>query len=94
MYRAWRYGSTILHLGKGWHERSASRLCHFTAGEGAPVPIAQEAARAQSRYGSCGIEKNLFPLPAIEPRSSRQSPVAVPTELSRTDVSSLLIEYL
>jgi hypothetical protein len=33
-------------------------------------PIEEEAGGSQSRSGRCGIEKNLLPLPGIEPRPS------------------------
>jgi hypothetical protein len=37
----------------------------------------------QSRSGRCGVEKNLLPLPGIDPRLSISLPVAIPTEPSR-----------
>jgi hypothetical protein len=37
----------------------------------------------QSRFGSCGEEKNPFTLPGIEPQPFNLYPIATPTELSR-----------
>jgi hypothetical protein len=39
----------------------------------------------------CGVEKNLFSLPGIEPRPLSQWSVAVPTELSRLTFILLII---
>jgi hypothetical protein len=35
-----------------------------------PVPIELETGWAPDRSGSCGVEKNILPLPGIEPRAS------------------------
>jgi hypothetical protein len=44
-------------------------------------PLDGRQCGPQSRSGCCGKEKNVLPLPGIEPRTSQ--PVAIPTELSR-----------
>jgi hypothetical protein len=38
---------------------------------------------SQSQSGRCGVEKNIFPLPGIEPRPFSPYLVAIPTDLSR-----------
>jgi hypothetical protein len=38
---------------------------------------------AHSRSGRCRVEKDLLPLPEVEPRLSSQYPVSIPTELFR-----------
>jgi hypothetical protein len=37
----------------------------------------------QNWCGQCGEEEKFLPLPGIEPRTSSQQPVAIPTKLSR-----------
>jgi hypothetical protein len=41
---------------------------HFIPGELAPGPIRYEAGWPESQSGRCGVQKNLLPLPTIEPR--------------------------
>jgi hypothetical protein len=79
----WRYSSTILDLGIRWR-----RVVSFT-----PRHLYSRRERAPGthwvgswvgpRAGLDDVEKNLFPLPGIEPRSSRPQPITIPTELSR-----------
>jgi hypothetical protein len=44
-------------------------------------PLDRKVDGAHSRTKRRGVEKNLFLLPGIEPRSSSQQPIAIPTEL-------------
>jgi hypothetical protein len=61
----------ILALDGG--EWSASRPGHFTPGERAPNPLDWWLGGPQNRSGRCIVEKNISPLPEIEPRPSNPS---------------------
>jgi hypothetical protein len=55
-------------------ELSASRPARFNPGKTAPrCRLDRRLGGPQSRYGHCGVEKNLLPLPEIEPPPSRPS---------------------
>jgi hypothetical protein len=60
----WRYSSTILDLCARWRW-----VVSFM-----PRPLHRRLDGPQNRSWRCGVKKNLFPLPEIEPRPS--SPVA------------------
>jgi hypothetical protein len=54
--------------GCGW---SASRLGRFILqGKNPRYPLDRRLGGPQSRSGRCGLEKNLLPLPGIEPQIS------------------------
>jgi hypothetical protein len=46
---------------------SASRLGHFIPGKEPRYPLGRRLSRSQNRLGRCGGEKDLFPLPGIDP---------------------------
>jgi hypothetical protein len=62
----------ILDLGNGLNERSVSGSCRFTPGK-EPRYSMQRRLRGIRAGMETVVEKNLFPLPVIEPRSSSQS---------------------
>jgi hypothetical protein len=77
-----RYSCTIINLALDGGEWSASRLCRINPPPSAPCTNCGH----QTRSGRYGEEKNLFPLPGIEPQlvgRPAHSLVAVPTELFR-----------
>jgi hypothetical protein len=52
-----------------------------------PFPLHRRLDGPQSRSERCGVEKNLLPLPGIEPQRPSSYPDAIPTELSRLLIS-------
>jgi hypothetical protein len=80
----WRYSSNILHLGTKWRRvASFTPRPFYPRGNGPRYPLDRRLGGPKSRSGRCGVEKDLLPLPGIEPRSFSTQPVATPTELSR-----------
>jgi hypothetical protein len=63
-------GAPFLTTALDGGERSASRPCRFTPGDRAPrYPLDRRLGGLQNRFGRCGVENNLLPLPGIEPGS-------------------------
>jgi hypothetical protein len=51
-------------------------------GKSPQYPLYRRLGGPQSPFGRCGIKKNFFPVPGIEPWPPSLWPVAVPTDLS------------
>jgi hypothetical protein len=67
----WRYGSTILDLGTRWRYMfSFTPRPLYLRGKCPRYPLYRRLGGPQSQSGRCGVEKNLLPMPGIEPRPS------------------------
>jgi hypothetical protein len=52
-------------------------------GKNSQYPLESRLSGFQSRFGSCGTQKNLLTLPIIEPQSSNVQADTIPSELSQ-----------
>jgi hypothetical protein len=78
-YGVQMYSSTILDLGT-----RLSLVVSFTFRSLYTMYLLhRRLGGSQSRSGRYGVEKNLLPLPRIDPRLSIPLPVAIPTEPPR-----------
>jgi hypothetical protein len=59
----------------------SSQLHH--RGKNPQYTLAGRLGGLQSESGCCGIEKNLLPLPGIEPQPSSPESIIIPTELNQ-----------
>jgi hypothetical protein len=79
----WRCSSTILDLGTRWRWVVSFTPWPFYPPRKEPlISIGQEAGWTQKQSGHSGEEKNLLPLPGIEPWGFSPQAVAIPTGLS------------
>jgi hypothetical protein len=80
----WRYSSKILDLGTKWRLVVSLKLRpHYSQRKKPRYLLDRRLVGPESRSERYRIEKNLIPLPGIEPRSFSQKPVAEHTHLSR-----------
>jgi hypothetical protein len=79
----WRYSSNIVHICTRWTGvvNLMTRLL-YPRGKSRRYPLDRGVGGLRGRSGHCGVEKNLFPLQAIESWPPVQYPVDIPTELS------------
>jgi hypothetical protein len=86
----WRCSSTILDLGTRWRW-----VVSLTPRPLYPrYPLDRRLGGPQSRSGRSGEEKNLLPLPEIEPRLSSPVPVAVLTYCTRNTCVNFCLQPL
>jgi hypothetical protein len=75
----WKYRSTILGLANRWRCVVSSTPRPLYPRVKSPLyPLDRRLGRPQSWSRRCGVEKNLLPLPGIEPPSPIPQPVAIP----------------
>jgi hypothetical protein len=73
----------ILDLGTRWCMVSYTARTPYCRGKSPRYPLDRRLIGPQSRYGRCGVEKNLLPLTEIKHRTSSPWTVSIRTELSR-----------
>jgi hypothetical protein len=78
-----RYSSIILHLNTRWRwVVSFTPRPLYLWGRSPWYFLIRRLDGPQCRFGRCGVEKNVFPLPVIKTLSSSPQPLPIPTELS------------